>query len=576
MHDLVIKQGKIVDGTGASAFIGDVAIDDGRISSVGQLNGVRARRSIDADGHLVTPGWVDAHTHFDGQASWDPLLTPSSNQGTTTVIMGNCGVGFAPCKPDQHEALIHVMEDIEDIPGSALAEGITWEWESYPEYLDALERRERTIDIGSQVPHCAVRCYVMGEAGVNNETATPEQVSQMAQIVREGIAAGGVGFTTSRTKLHVTRHGKVMPGTYADEAELLGIGQVLGELGRGVYGLVSDFDNWKSEMDWMKRLSISNGCPINFVLFLRKDDEFERIQQQLDYVRQAAKEGAQLIPHVSPRPGNIMMNFNGTVHPFMFFENFAPLYELSPEERIRRLHDPELRRAILAEEAIVPEIPVAAAQDMMATIITGFDKMYVVESPPDYEPTPDKSIAARAAAMGVPPRQFAYDILCQNNGQEMIYFPNFGYDTGDMSRQIHMIKDENSVLSLADSGAHCGVLCDAAMPSFLLSYLVRDRERGERVGLEWAVKSHTRDTARCVGLEDRGTLEPGMKADINVINFEQLQLDKPQLVHDLPAGGKRIIQTVQGYRAILVSGEPIFEHGEHTGALPGKLIRLQH
>ncbi len=575
MHDLVIKNGKIVDGTGASAFVGDVAVDEGRISAVGKLNGVRAHRSIDADGHLVTPGWVDSHTHFDGQASWDPLLTPSSNQGTTTVIMGNCGVGFAPCKPDQRESLIHVMEDIEDIPGSALTEGISWEWESYPEYLNALERSDHAIDIGSQVPHCAVRCYVMGEAGANNEAATPEQIDRMTAIVREGIAAGAIGFTTSRTKLHVTRHGSVMPGTYADEHELLGIGRALGDLGRGVYGLVSDFDDWENEMDWMKRLSINTGRPVNFVLFFRKESEFARIQAQLDYVRQAAKEGAQLVPHVSARPGNIMMNFNSTVHPFMFFENFAPLAELSPTERIRRLQDPALRQAILAEKVVIPQIQVPDAQDVMAAIITGFDQMYRVESPPDYEPTPDKSIAVRAAAMGVPPRQLAYDILCENNGREMIYFPHFGYGTGDMSRQMQMLKDANSVVSLADSGAHCGVLCDATMPSFLLSYLVRDRERGERIGLEWAVKSHTQDTARCVGITDRGTLEPGMKADINVIDFEQLQLDKPQVVFDLPAGGRRITQTVQGYRAIIVSGEPIFERGEHTGALPGKLIRMQ-
>ena len=573
MYDLVIRKGKVVDGTGSPAFFADVAVQDGKIAAVGAGLGGRGRREMDAQGRLVTPGWVDVHTHFDGQASWDPMLGPASNQGTTTVIMGNCGVGCAPCKPGERDELIAVMEDVEDIPGTALTEGITWEWESFPEYLDALDRRSHAIDLGAQVPHCAVRCYVMGERGAANERATAEDIEQMAQIVREGIQAGATGFTTSRTKLHVTRTGELMPGTYADEDELLGLGRVLGELNAGVYGLVSDFDDWEREMDWMKRLALQTRRPVNFVLFFRYESDMPRVRKQLEYVRQAQQEGALLIPHVGARPVNILMSFDGTVNPFMFCQNFAPLMELSRSERLARLRDPEVRAAILAEPAAAPETGVQGTQDMLDIIVGGFDRMYVLGDPPDYEPDAEQSVAAIAARQGRDAREMAYEILLRNDGRELIYFPNFGYESGDLSRQMEMLKDPLTIVSLADSGAHCGVLCDASVPSYLLSYLVRDRTRGERLPLEWAVRSHTRDTARCVGLEDRGTLEPGMKADINIIDFDKLQLDMPRIVYDLPAGGRRMYQTVQGYEATIVSGEPIYEHGEATGALPGALVR---
>ena len=572
MHDLLIRNGKIADGTGRPAFTGNIAIQDGRITETGSING-RARREIDADGHLVTPGWVDVHTHFDGQASWDPLLTPASNQGTTTVVMGNCGVGFAPCKPDEREMLISVMEDVEDIPGTALTEGISWEWESFPEYLDAMERLPRAIDIGGQVPHCAVRCYVMGERGARNEKATEDDIRQMADIVRQGIAAGAVGFTTSRTKLHTTKDGAVMPGTYADEDELLGIGRTLGEIGKGVYGLVSDFDDWEKEMDWMKRLSIETRRPINFVLFFRREEDFPRVQKQLQYVKEAAKEGAVLIPHVGARPVNILMGFDGTVHPFMFHQAYAPLAALPRQERLAKLRDPAVRAAILAEKVTVPPTGTDSTQAILEAIVHGFDHFYALGSPPDYEPPPQRSIASIARREGREPCAVAYDMLLHDDGKELLYFPNFGYDSGDLSRQLAMMKDPSTVISLADSGAHCGVLCDATVPTHLLSYFVRDRERGERLPLEWTVQAHTRDTARCVGLHDRGTLEPGMKADINIIDFENLQLCKPEVIYDLPAGGRRIYQEVQGYKATMVSGEVIYENGEHTGALPGLLVR---
>ncbi|MCX2982350.1 D-aminoacylase [Halieaceae bacterium IMCC14734] len=568
MFDLIIRNGTLVDGTGRKAFEGDLAIKDGRIAAVGDVNG-SATEELDASHLLVTPGWVDTHSHMDGQATWDPLLSPAVNHGITTLIMGNCGVGFAPCEPNSaaRDRMIAVMEDVEDIPGAALHEGITWEWESFPEYLDTLDKFPRAIDVAAQVPHCAVRTYVMGDRGVQNEQATPADVEQMSAIVREGIEAGAIGFSTSRTELHRTREGLAMPGTYSDESELLGIGKVLGEIGKGIYQLVSDWDDWEVEMDWMKRLSIANKCQINFVLFYQDESQWPRVEAQLDYVRQANAEGARLVPHVGARPVNVLMNFNGTVHPFFMHQNFAPLAALSPEERLERLCDPAVRAAILAEPT--PTMGIEAADRMAAD----FDLMYELGEEPDYEPTPDQSMAARAAAMGITPQELAYDTLLKRDGKSMLYFPLMGYDKGDLRRQVTMLEDENSVISLADTGAHCGVLSDASMPTYLLAYFVRDRTRGKRFELEQAVKMHTRDTARCVGLEDRGTLEVGMKADINLIDFGALKMDAPEIIYDLPAGGRRMFQSAQGYRATLVNGEVVMADGAATGALPGKLIR---
>ena len=568
MHDLLIRNGLIVDGTGATARRGDVAVTNGLITAVGAVTGPAARE-IDATDLLVAPGWVDTHSHMDGQATWDPLLSPALNHGITTLVMGNCGVGFAPCEPSEtaRDAMIAVMEDVEDIPGAALAEGISWQWESFPEYLDALDVFPRAIDIAAQVPHCAVRTYVMGQRGVNNEIATADDVAKMSAIVKEGIEAGALGFTTSRTELHRTRNGVAMPGTYSDENELLGIGNTLGELGKGIYGLVSDWDDWEVEMDWMKRLSIENQCQVNFVLFYQDESKWPRVEAQLDFVRQANAEGAHLVAHVGARPVNVLMNFNGTVHPFFLHQNFAALAELSPEQRLEKLRDPEVRAAILAEPR--PSMGIEVADRM----VSDFDLMFELGEEPDYEPLPEHSIAARAAAAGVTAEEYAYDALLQRDGKAMLYFPLMGYGNGDLERQVTMLRDENSVISLADTGAHCGVLSDASVPTYFLSYFVRDRERGERFPLEQAIKMHTHDTARCVGLQDRGTLEPGMKADINIIDYQQLRVLAPEITYDLPAGGRRMFQAAEGYRYTLVSGEVVMRDGLATEARPGKLIR---
>ncbi|MCR9105078.1 MAG: amidohydrolase family protein [Gammaproteobacteria bacterium] len=569
MYDLLIKNATIVDGTGKPAYRGDLAVKNGKIAALGTVNG-SATREIDAQGKLLTPGWVDVHSHMDGQATWDPLCSPAANHGITTLIMGNCGVGFAPCErsDEAHDRLISVMEDVEDIPGTALHEGVKWNWESFPEYLDAVEEYPRAIDVGAQVPHCAVRTYVMGDRGTHNEKATEQDIEKMAAIVKEGIKAGALGFTTSRTELHTTRHDEAMPGTYADENELLGIGKAIGELGgRGIYGVVSDWNNWEEEMDWMKRLSIENNCQINFVLFFREEEDWPRVKQQLEYVRKAREEGARLIPHVGARPVNILLSWDGTIQPFSFHANFGPLSVMSHEERLAELRKPEVRAAIVAED-----LPLMG-DDFMDTIIGGYDKLYELGTPPNYEPGPQDSIAAKAAAAGVTPAEYCYDLMMSNNGKGVIYFPCFGYSAGDLSRQAALIEDESTVLSLADTGAHCGVLCDASVPTQMLSYYVRDRERGHRMKLEDVVKMQTLDTARCVGLEDRGTLELGMKADLNLIDFEQLQLESPEIIFDLPAGGRRMFQGARGYVATIVSGQVIMENGVPTGAVPGALIR---
>ena len=569
MYDLVIRNANIVDGTGKAAFAGDLAINNGKIAAVGDVK-AKGNREIDAQGKLLTPGWVDVHSHMDGQATWDPLCSPAANHGITTLIMGNCGIGFAPCEPnaDAQGRLITVVEDVEDIPGAALHEGVKWDWESFPEYLDAVEKFPRAIDVGAQVPHCAVRTYVMGERGAKNEIATPADVSAMAAIVKEGIESGAIGFTTSRTELHTTGGDQAMPGTYADEAELLGIGKVIGELGgKGIFGLVSDFHNWEQEMDWMKRLSVDNHCQINFVLFFREEADWDRVLKQLDYCRQANAEGAQLIPHVGARPVNILLSWDGTINPFSFHANYGSLAVMSHEDRLAELQKPEVRAAIIAED-----LPLMG-DSFMDTIIGGYDKLYPLGNPPNYEPAPEDSIAAKAAEAGVSPQEFCYDLMMQDNGKTVVYFPCFGYGANDLSRQVELLEDSSTVISLADTGAHCGVLCDASIPTQMLSYYVRDRERGHRLKLEEVVKMQTFDTARCVGLEDRGTLEVGMKADLNLIDFETLQLESPQIIYDLPAGGRRMFQGASGYIATIVNGEIIMENGKHTGAVPGALIR---
>jgi N-acyl-D-aspartate/D-glutamate deacylase len=564
MHDLVLRGGLLVDGTGAPPREGDVAIDGERITAVGTDVGP-GRREIDARGMIVAPGWVDIHTHYDGQATWDPYLTPSSWHGVTTVVMGNCGVGFAPARPDRHQWLISLMEGVEDIPGTALAEGITWGWQTFPEYLDALERMPRVLDIGTQVPHGAVRAYVMGERGAKNEPATAEDVAAMAEIVRDGVAAGALGFSSSRTLLHRAIDGECVPGTFAAEDELLGIGRVLGELGRGVLEVASDLRPEDPELQWMETLSRETGRPVTFAC-LQNDFDSGQWKRLLDASDAIAERGGWLAPQIAARPTSMLMGLQSSVHPFVLHQGYHAVAHLPLAERVARLRDPGVRAAILAEQVQVPH-------PLLAYITQSFHKLFPLGDPPDYEPAPERSVAAIAAREGRTPQAVAYELLLENEGRGFLYFPFLNYSDGDFAAIHEMLAHPRAVVGLADGGAHCGVICDASVPTYLLTHWVRDRTRGPRVAIETIVARQTRETARLYGMEDRGVLAPGMLADVNVIDMERLAIEVPEMIFDLPAAGRRLVQRARGYRATVKRGVVTYENGTATGELPGKLVR---
>jgi N-acyl-D-amino-acid deacylase len=568
MHDLVIRGGTVVDGTGGPSRTADVAVDDGIITAVGDLKGAAAGRTIDADGLLVTPGVVDVHTHYDGQATWDPLLTPSSWHGVTTVVMGNCGVGFAPVRPGSQEWLVQLMEGVEDIPGTALTEGISWGWESFPEYLTALEGMHRVVDVGTQVPHGAVRAYVMGERGSRNEPATAEDIAAMAALVKDGIAAGALGFSTSRTIVHRAVDGEPVPGTFAAEDEIFGIGQALKSLGAGVFELApagamgEDLTAPEREVALMRRLSAAIGRPISFAL-LQVDAAPDQWRDILRLSAEANAEGADLRPQVAGRALNILLGFQ-TMHPFSKRPTYLSLVDLPLAERVQHLRKDEVRRAILSERI---------ADDPLMAMIGGqsTSHMFPLGEPPDYEPTPDKSVAAIARREGRPEEEVLYDLLLRHDGRELVLFTLGGYSHGSLDDMKEMLQHPKSALGLSDGGAHCGVICDASAPTYMLSHWARDRANG--LPLEFVVKKMTSDTAHLYGLEDRGVLAPGFKADLNLVDHEHLNLRLPEMVHDLPAGARRLIQRADGWKATICAGEVTFEDGEHTDARPGRLIR---
>ena len=568
MHDLVIRGGTVVDGTGGPSRTADVAVDDGIITAVGDLESAAAQRTIDADGLLVTPGVVDVHTHYDGQVTWDPLVTPSSWHGVTTIVMGNCGVGFAPVRPGSQEWLVQLMEGVEDIPGTALTEGITWGWESFPEYLTALEGMGRVVDVGTQVPHGAVRAYVMGERGSRNEPATPEDIAAMAALVKEGIAAGALGFSTSRTIVHRAVDGEPVPGTFAAEDEIFGIGQALKSLGAGVFELApagamgEDLAAPEREVALMRRLSAAIGRPISFAL-LQVDAAPDQWREILRLAAEANAEGADLRPQVAGRALNVLLGFQ-TFHPFSKRPTYLAIADLPLAERIQHLRKDEVRRAILSES--IPDDPLMAMIGGQST-----SHMFPLGEPPDYEPTPDMSVAAIARREGRPEEEVLYDLLLRHDGRELVLFTLGGYSHGSLDDMKEMLLHPNSALGLSDGGAHCGVICDASAPTYMLSHWARDRADG--LPLEFVVKKMTRDTAHLYGLEDRGVLAPGFKADLNLVDLEHLNLRLPEMVHDLPAGARRLIQRADGWKATICSGEVTFEDGEHTDARPGRLIR---
>jgi N-acyl-D-aspartate/D-glutamate deacylase len=561
MHDTVIRGGSILDGTGSDAFTGDIAIDGGKISAVGGKAGP-GKREIEANGLLVTPGWVDVHTHYDGQATWDPVLAPSSWHGVTTILFGNCGVGFAPVRREHREGLIDLMEAIEDIPGIALAEGLKWDWESFPEYLDALDRMPRTIDIGAQIPHHPLRVFVMGERGINREVATAEDIAEMRRLTEESLRAGAFGFTTSRTYSHKTNDGQLVPGHFAEEEELYGIGQAMAAVGGGAFGMNSDFVDEEAEFAWMTKLSKETGRPIWFLLTDRTKDP-ARWKRLMQGVHKARAQGANITAQVAGRPVGVIQGIAGSYNPFSIRPSYLPLEQLSPQERIARMRDPEQPT----------ERQLARLSQARQAMIGRWDKLFVMSgATPDYEPSPDKSIAAIAAKGNRSPQEVAYDYLTESL-ENLLFLPVVNYAQGDHEMVREMITDPGTLLGLSDGGAHCGAIVDASMPSFMLTHWGRDRKRGPGLPVRHLVKMQTSETADFFGFKDRGRLAPGLRADVNLIDFDNLRLHQPEVVHDLPAGGRRLVQRADGYRATFVAGTPVFENGEETGARPGRLVR---
>jgi N-acyl-D-aspartate/D-glutamate deacylase len=563
MHDLVIRNGTVVDGSGAPARRADVAIDGDRVSIVGTVD-APGRREIDAAGKLVTPGFVDIHTHYDGQATWDPEMTPSSWHGVTTIVMGNCGVGFAPADPAKRDWLIQLMEGVEDIPGTALVEGMSWNWETFPQYLDELERMDRVMDVSALVPHGAVRAYVMGDRGGQNAEATPDEIEAMAKVVREAVEAGAVGFSTTRTILHRAKDGELAAGTTASADELIGIGMALGEAGAGVFELASDMFDPAGEFAWMATIARETGRPVTFNC-LQDDVRPEHWRTLVELADEATADGARIVPQVAGRPASVLFGWNSSAHPFIFHAAWQAIAGLPPAERLERLRDPEVRQAMLDEKVEV--------EGIAAFVTSAFHKLFPLGDPPDYEPAPDRSVKAIAEREGRTPQEVTYDLMMADDGRGLLYIPILGYAHGDFGALHDMLVHPGTVLGLGDGGAHCGLLCDASLPTYMLSHWVRDRDRGDRLRLEEAVQMQTSRTAALYGFDDRGVLAPGYLADVNVIDFDALQIEAPEMVYDLPAGGRRLVQRARGYVATVKRGVVVRENDEATGARPGRLLR---
>ncbi len=564
-HDLVIRNGTIIDGTGQPGSTGDLAVSDGVVTEVGKVDGVGSRE-IDAEGQVVAPGFVDIHTHYDGQATWDTQLAPSSWHGVTTVVMGNCGVGFAPVAPDNRERLIQLMEGVEDIPGAALHEGLPWAWESYPEYLDYLDGLPRDIDLGSQVPHGALRLHVMGERGATQEPANPTDIAEMAELARQAVEAGALGFTTSRTLNHRTSLGEYTPTLKAEREELVGIAQGLGAAKKGVLQVVSDFIDMDHEFEILHAMAAESGRPISISIaqaINRKDDW----KIHLDRFAESTKNGVQMRGQVGARAVGLLFGLQASLSPFMLSALYKELADLPLAERVARMSQPEVRATILEQSTVDRSMAVLGAK-----LINKYHLMYVLGDPPKYEPDPKDSLAATAERQGVDPAALAYDLLLENGGRDFLYMPTLNFADGNLDVVREQLLHSAAVPGLSDGGAHVGTICDVSFPSTLLQWWGRDRPYG-RIPLETLFAKQCRATAETVGLNDRGVLAPGYKADINVIDMDNLRLHAPEMHFDLPAGGKRLLQRVDGYSHTFVSGTEIMAGGQSTGETPGRLVR---
>ncbi|PBC40844.1 amidohydrolase [Rhodococcus sp. ACPA4] len=566
MHDLVIRGGTVVDGTGSVPRRADVAVDGGTITVVGEVSQA-GRREIDASGKLVTPGFVDIHTHYDGQVTWDTLLTPSSLHGVTTVVMGNCGVGFAPVKPEQRDWLISLMEGVEDIPGSVLADGMSWNWESFPDYLDAIDT-PHAIDFAAQLPHGALRTYVMGERGGDHlARPTDAEMDRMRDLVAEAVEAGALGWSTSRSAVHKTSAGEPTPSLTASREELTGLAHGLAKAGAGVIDFISDFMDEPEEMEFVSAIVEAAQRPMS-VSIVQSDRAPDKWRSLLDGLAEvSAQQNIPITGQVAPRAVGVMLGWELSWHPFMAYPSYEALADLSREERVVQLSRPEVKAALLAENPVTDS-------EFVQRLSTKFESVYLLGDPPNYEPGPNDSVAALAERSDVSPVEVAYDAMMAQDGRGLLYFPMLNYAGGNLDAVREMLARPDTVPALGDGGAHCGAICDASFPTTLLTHWGRDHRNPESLfPIEWLIKRHTVDTAAVVGLLDRGQVLPGYRADLNVIDFERLQADQPEVLYDLPTGGRRLMQTATGYVATVVAGEVVFEEGEHTGALPGRLVR---
>ncbi|MBX3502031.1 MAG: amidohydrolase family protein [Alphaproteobacteria bacterium] len=560
---LVIRNGTIVDGSGGDAYEADLAIVDGKISAIG--GGIPlGEEEIDARGKLVTPGFVDLHTHYDAQVTWSERLSPSTWNGVTTVLCGNCGVGFAPCHADQHDMLINLMEGVEDIPEVVLSEGLPWNWHSFPDYLDAIAKRRYDADVAFQVPHAALRVYVMGQRGVEREPATGQDRQRMAALTAEGLRAGALGFSTSRTLNHRSADGRHIPTLRAEEAELTAIAHAMRDVGAGWMQIVSDFEQ-EGEIELFRRLANESRRPVTISL-LQSDARPDNWRALLDRIAEANAEGLRITGQIRSRPTSVLLGFELSQNPFMGRPSYRKIAHLPFGERLAHLRDPVFRARVLGE---------AFEGSARGRRVERWDRMYPLGDPPDYEPRAENSIAAHAAREGRTPEEVAYDLLMEREGRGILYLPVTNYAGGNLDVVRDMIADPNTLIGLGDGGAHVGIMCDATATSYTITHWTRDRGRGALFPLSWIIKRLTADNAAAIGLDDRGLLRTGMKADLNILDYDALRLRSPEIVYDLPAGGKRLVQRTEGFDATIVSGEVVYRGGEATGALPGRLVRGQ-
>ena len=581
-HDLIIRNGKIIDGSGKKPFFGDIAIDGGKITSVGKIEN-SGKEEFDAKGNLVAPGWVDIHTHYDGQVSWDPYLTPSSWHGVTTAVMGNCGVGFAPVRPGDENFLIQLMEGVEDIPGSALHEGIDWDWETFPEFLDAIDKKEFVMDVGFMMGHGPLRSYVMGYERCQNQVdASDEEISKMSELVTEAIEAGALGFSTSRTVLHRDIYGKYVPGTEASSEEMRALAFGVDKAGEGTLEITSDWLDEEMEMSWMQEYVKKSDCGLTFLQ--TKGDAVKTIL----FSEEHFLKGKNIRPQFPGRNVGLMFGWETSVNPFMQFPAYKEIADLPMDQKLEILKDPTFKQKLLSQEpdfeseirARLADNPSNKTREEIAqdvalptTITSNYKTQFILGTPPNYEPKEEDSIAAIASRKNISELEVMYDEMLQNQGSNLIYAAFTPYEKYklDFVEQAYRLK--SSVAGGSDGGAHCGLICDASMPTTNISHWGRDREAGRKFPLEMLIKKQTKDTAETFGLFDRGEIKSGMLADINIIDFDKLNVSHPRMIHDLPLGGRRLVQDATGYIATIKNGQVVSKNGKANGVLPGKLIR---